>query len=423
MSDDSSLRKSLELYKGLVEVSGLINSITDYDELLKAVLDVSRRVIHAEAASLFLVNEESGFLELVMAQTGDAHYVEPRLAIPKGRGIAGWVFERGEAILIPDAYADPRFYKEADRQTGFVTRSILCAPLVSEGRVKGVLQVLNPSGKERFEAEDLEGFIAYANLTATALEKTRSIERMREQERLGRDVAIASEIQREILSRAIPRSTPGAVFAAHNEPAANVGGDFFEVFVRPGGEIFFAIGDVSGKGITASLLMAQVVSAMDFVFASAASPADALARLNATLSQRVVRGMFVTSLVGCFHPPSREVRLASAGHCPPVIIRSNGAVDPVEVEGALPLGVMPGRTYAECAVTMQVGDCLVAFTDGLTESRNAAGDLFDPQIVAALHGTVGGPSAAVERLLEAERSHRGHRPKADDLTILAAALS
>lgn len=422
MNTDTSLRKSLELYKGLVEVSGLINSITDYDELLKAVLDVSRRVIRAEAASLFLVNEDTGFLELVMAQTGEAHYVEPRLAIPKGRGIAGWVFESADALLIPDAYSDPRFYKEADRQTGFVTRSILCAPLMGDGQVKGVLQVLNPSEKERFEPEDLEGFIAYANLTATALEKTRSIERMREQERLGRDVAIASEIQREILSRAIPRRTPGAVFAAHNEPAANVGGDFFEVFVRETGEIFFAIGDVSGKGITASLLMAQVVSAMDFVFASAKSPSDALVRLNATLSQKVVRGMFVTSLVGCFRPASGELSLSSAGHCPPYVVRADGQVEAVAVEGALPLGVIPGRTYSESTVAMRSGDTIVAFTDGLTESRNGAGELFDERIASVLSGADGGPSTVLNRLLEAERAHRGHRPKADDLTILAGTL-
>ena len=171
-----SLRKSLQIYKGLVEVSGLISSITDYSELLRAILDVARRVIQAEAASLFLVDADSGNLELAIATRGESGFVEPKIFVPRGKGIAGWVFEHGESLLIPNAYADERFYKEADRQTGFVTRSIICAPLKRDDKIIGVLQVLNPRDKAAFEPEDLDGFSAYANLTATAIEKLRNLE-------------------------------------------------------------------------------------------------------------------------------------------------------------------------------------------------------------------------------------------------------
>ncbi|MCK9590067.1 MAG: SpoIIE family protein phosphatase, partial [Terrimicrobiaceae bacterium] len=316
---DESLRKSLQIYKGLVEVSGLINSITDYGELLRAILDVARRVIRAEAASLFLVDPETGGLELAIATRGETGYIEPRLSVPRGKGIAGWVFEHDEPLLIPDAYQDERFFKEADKITGFVTRSILCAPLKSESRILGVLQVLNPREKPAFEAEDFEGFCAYANLTATAMEKLRTLGKIRAQERVERDLAIAAEIQSEILSRAIPREVHGAVFSAHNTPAANVGGDFYGVFARSPDEICFAIGDVSGKGISAALLMAQTLSAMQFVLTATAGPSAALSRLNETLFANVIRGMFVTTIIARMTPASRRVEIASAGHCLPLL--------------------------------------------------------------------------------------------------------
>src|SRR6187549_2927175 len=111
-ADLTRLQHQLELYKGLVEVSALINGITESNELLVAVLDVARRVMNAEAASLFLVNAD-GALELAVA----ANPKEPtkRIIVPRGKGIAGWVLENGRPLLVEDAYADPRFYREADK--------------------------------------------------------------------------------------------------------------------------------------------------------------------------------------------------------------------------------------------------------------------------------------------------------------------
>ncbi|GAB4166825.1 MAG: hypothetical protein Fur0032_04500 [Terrimicrobiaceae bacterium] len=425
LDEVNSLKKSLKIYRGLVEVSGLIGSITDYDELLRAILDVARRVISAEAASLFFVNPATGCLDLAIASSVEGEFDHKPISVPKGRGIAGWVFEHGKGLLIEDAYADARFYKDADRQTGFRTRSILCAPLKRDGEVMGVLQILNPRDKPAFEQEDLDGFEAYANLTATAIEKLRNLQRLREQERVQRDIAIAAEIQTELLSRAIPPSTPGLLFAAHNSPASNVGGDFYDVFVKGPSEIFFSIGDVSGKGIAASLLMAQTLSAMQFVFASTDSPSDALTRLNNTLSDRIVRGMFVTTLVGRFLPESGVLEIASAGHCQPVVLRANGHPEALEVEPALPLGILPGRTYSRRAFAFSPGDWLIVFTDGLSESQAEKSDLFFDQI---LHASLEGirspsPDRIVQALVQAESSHRGSRPQRDDLTILVGGLA
>lgn len=421
----ASLRKSLHIYKGLVEVSGLINSITDYNELLRAILDVARRVILAEAASLFFVNDGDGSLQLTISSYAEGEFTEPRITVPKGKGISGWCALHGESILIPDAYADDRFYKDADKQTGFRTRSVLCAPLKRDNEVIGVLQILNPRDKPSFEQEDLDGFTAYANLTATAIEKLRSLERIRAQERVERDLSIASDIQKELLSRALPGQVPGAVFAAHNHAASNVGGDFYNVYVKNPYETYFAIGDVSGKGISASLLMAQTLSAMQFVFAATTSPADALGKLNSTLNDRIVRGMFVTTLIGRLTPSVNRVEIASAGHCKPILLRADGSAIEIETEGALPLGIMPKVTYRQGKMEVAPGDLIVCYTDGLSESRNwDTDDFFEPHIIPSLgSGPAPSPQTVIDRLVTAERVHRGSGRQLDDLTILVGGMT
>src|SRR4051812_1180178 len=159
-----ALEHQLKVYKGLVEVSALINAITDSKELLPAILEVARRVMEAEASSLFLVNN-SGELELSSA-SGGLSSVRPNIVVPRGRGISGWVLENRQSLLVPDAYADPRFFKESDRQTGFRTRSILCTPLLRGDKEIGVLQVLNPLAREAFDETDLEVIEAYGTLAA-----------------------------------------------------------------------------------------------------------------------------------------------------------------------------------------------------------------------------------------------------------------
>ncbi len=417
--DIASLRKSLAIYRGLVEVSGLINSITDYDELLRAILEVARRVIHADAASLFLRAESGNHLDLVISSRGEGEFVQPRIRVERGQGIAGWVFEHGESQLIPDAYADDRFFRGADQATGFRTRSILCSPLKWNGTIIGVLQVLNPRGKEAFEPSDLDGFEAYSSLIATAIEKLRAIERIRQQERVERDVSIAAEIQQELLSRAVPGEVPGVVFSSYNKAASDVGGDFFCVFPRSREEIYFAICDVSGKGIPASLLMAQTLSAMQFVFAVTTSPANALSTLNSTMHEHIVRGMFVTALVGRMTPESHRIELASAGHCRPWLVRANGGPEEILTEGALPLGIMPQVVYRQAKVELEPGDYLMCYTDGLSESRDpATGQFFEDHLSSTLGRKFASSQEIVDHLVTTEEQYRAGTPAKDDLTLL-----
>ncbi|HEV7867043.1 MAG TPA: GAF domain-containing protein, partial [Chthoniobacteraceae bacterium] len=264
-ADLPALERQLKLYKGLVEVSALINAITDSKELLPAILEVARRVMEVEASSLFLVNAE-GELELASASGGAGTPPIPtrRIIVPRGMGVSGWSLENRRSLLVPDAYADPRFFRETDRQTGFTTRSILCVPLVRDQKEIGVLQVLNPIGRAAFDQTDLEAFEAYGTLAATAIEKLRNIDQQRQRDRLEQEFAFAQEIQSSFLPQALPHHSR-IDFAAAYRPALNVGGDFYDVMEPGPDELYFVVGDVSGKGMPAALLMAQALSILRLI--------------------------------------------------------------------------------------------------------------------------------------------------------------
>jgi len=419
MSDTARLQQQLEIYKGLVEVSALINGITDTHELLPAILDVARRVMKADAASLFLVTPD-GNLELAVASWREGPSGPPaqRLIVPRGRGISGWVLEHGQTLLVPDAYEDPRFYREADKQTGYRTRSILCAPLLRNGSEIGVLQVLNPIDREAFDAADLGAFEAYANLAATAIDKLRTIDRRREQQRIEQELAIARDIQASFLPRELPRRD-GVSFAASYRPARHVGGDFYDVVEIEPGRFFFVIGDVSGKGMPAALLMAQAVSTLRLILRPQLSPATALARWNEMLYGSTIRGMFITALLGCIDAAGCTVEFATAGHSAPLLVRKGGEVREVAVPGSPPLGILPRRDALSHAHSLECGDSLVCFTDGLSEAFDGSRrELGHEGIRSLLAHPFSTPQEIVDALLRGEAAHRDGADPHDDLTTL-----
>jgi sigma-B regulation protein RsbU (phosphoserine phosphatase) len=416
---DARLEHLLELYKGLVEVSALINGITASDELLPEILEVARRVLHVEAASLFMLNDHDA-LELVISRGYGAATLEatPRITVPRGKGIAGWVIANRQPLLVADAYADPRFYREADAQTGFRTRSLLCVPLLGGEKEIGVLQVLNPVGREAFDEHDLEVFTAYGNLAATAIEKLRTLERQRIQERRMQEFAFAHEIQESFLPQTLPRFA-NLSFAAAYRPAETVGGDFYDVLVLSPDEVYFVIGDVSGKGVPAALLMAQALSILRLIVKPGVTPAGAMMRWNEMITGRTIRGMFITALVGRMICSTRTVEFCSAGHCHPMRVQADGTVRDVTIPGSPPLGLLPQLSGS--AHTVQLAPCewFVLFTDGLTESFDADRIALDRDGVHSLLARrFENASDVVAALQAGESQHRGNSVPHDDLTVL-----
>ncbi len=418
------LERSNHLYRGLVEVSALINSITEFDELLSAILDVAGRVMRAEASSLFLIDHQSGDLELNIARgpAGDTLSGPAKIKIPRGRGIAGWVREHRKSLLVAEAYNDPRFYSELDKNSGFLTRSVLCIPLFQSSVEIGVLQVLNPLDKAHFDTIDLEAFEAYGSMVATAIAKMRAIERDRERRLLEKDLKLATEIQHSFLPEVLP-STELLEFAAHYQPARDIAGDFYDVFERNEGEFYFVVGDVSGKGIPAALMMAEALSMVRFIVHPAMSPAEALRRWNVRLCDRTIHGMFVTAVLGRIVPQSGLIEFSVAGHFPPMLRLKVDAVEEPLIVASPPLGVAKDLPFALNEIKLLRGSQAIFYTDGLIESFNTAREPFGmDRLRETLARPLNGSQQIVEALMEAEAAHRGDASPHDDLTILVIGL-
>ncbi len=413
-----SIERSLQLYKGLVKVSGLLVEVTDARELLSAILEVARKVLNAEAAALFLADEQ-GNLRLALYAGGDGEPPQTlgEVVVPRGQGISGWALEHRQCVLVPDVSADPRFYHEGARRAGLAVRSLIGAPLWRGERRIGVLEVFNPLERQAFEPEDREAFEAFANLAATAIDKARAAERRREEERIRQELSVAHEIQRSFLPGSLPTNDTLAC-AAHYRAAHNVSGDFYDVAEVGPDEIYFVIGDVSGRGVPAALLMAQSLSLLRLIVRPGLSPAETLRRWNNALAGRMMQGFFITATVGRIRPSRREVELATAGHCSPILLRG-GTLEEVPLQGVPPLGLMDSYPPQDNALVLCPGDFLLFYTDGLTESASPDGRLLGRE---GVFHALGQPFTNTRDLLYAvtrgEETHRGGNEPEDDLTLL-----
>jgi sigma-B regulation protein RsbU (phosphoserine phosphatase) len=399
----------------LLDIAKAMTAEHDLDSLLRLILSEAVRVVGADRCTLWVVDRDRNELWSKVAQGLEKEQI---IRIPIGVGIAGQVASTGKVINIPDAYADPRFFREADKRTGFRTRSILCVPLARRGKEIGVLQVLNPIKREAFDEPDLAAFEAYGNLAATAIDKLRTIERQREQQRIDQEFAFARDIQTSFLPRSLPEHER-IRFAATYLPARSVGGDFYDVIEMRPGQFFFVIGDVSGKGTPAALLMAQALSILRLILQPRISPATALARWNDMLCGRTIRGMFITALLGRIDVTKRTVVLASAGHCHPLRVSREGRVREITVPGGPPLGIVPRRTMPSMKVRLRAGEWFVGFTDGLVESFNSSREPMDLSgVEKVLAKKFRDAADVIDALERGELKHRGKADPHDDLTIL-----
>lgn len=202
------LGRRLAEFTALSQVAAAISSVMEVQPLLEMIMEKSKEVMDAEASSLMLLDEETQEMCFNVA-TGEKGAALKEIRLPLGKGIAGWVAVHQEPLLVPDAYQDPRFNPEADKRSGFRTRSILCVPLMMQERMLGVVQVLNPKNKDSFEEDDGQVFISFADHAAIAIENARLYEEIKQKALELRD-ALERErwltIQREKLGKYVPKS-------------------------------------------------------------------------------------------------------------------------------------------------------------------------------------------------------------------------
>ena len=367
--------------------------------------------METEAASIFLLDASDEKLTC-LACAGPVSI--EGLSIARTQGIVGRALASNAVQMVRDVSADGDFSTAVDDSTGFVTRSILCAPLLVKGRMLGALEVINKrKGDGLFDLADKQFLQVLAGMVSLAVHNAQMTEALVEQERMRRELDLAREIQRNLLP-----SPPAAGFPVHglNLSAMEVSGDFYDFFTLADGRIAWGLGDVSGKGMNAAMLMAKTISLFRCLCKTVHEPARLLAMLNDEIAETASRGMFVTMAAGVFDPLSGEVVFANAGHQPPLYRNSSGGYRELE-ESSPPLGIMSGMDYSEQHLQL-AGGRLYIFTDGVTEGW-AEGDsmlgLSGLQALLDKHALLP-PADQLDRVAEAlvRPGVRLH----DDLTLL-----
>ncbi len=336
----------------------------DIEDTLKRALVRITQYLNAESGALFLLDEKKGTLTCtscfgVTEITG--------LRLRSDQGVVGRSVQNNAGEIVRNAANDPDFYDGIDQETGITTQSILCAPISIQNQRIGAIELINKKGGDpQFTANDLRILESMAASAGLAILNARMAEALVEQERVRRELELAGEIQRNLLPE--PRGADFPICGA-NLPARQVSGDFYDFFDLPDGRIGFSVGDVSGKGMNAALLMAKTASLYRCLGKTNPHPGPLLARINAEICETATRGMFVTMVGGVYDPASGWVRLANAGHEPPLLHRRDGSFASIPAD-APPLGITtePGVSghFPEVEVHLD-GGTLYVFTDGVTE--------------------------------------------------------
>lgn len=357
----------------IAEMTGDFAQSHDVEAALRLGLRRITEWVGAEASSLFLVDEETGEL-ICRANVGPVDVIGLRLA--PGKGIVGRTIDLGAPQLVRDCRRDPDFAQAIDAATGFITRTVLCAPMTVRGKAVGAIELFNKKDGKAFTLTDSRLLQALAASSALALLNARLLADMAEQQGLRREVELATEIQRAMLPGPQPETSP---IHGINLPARGVSGDFFEIMRLGDGRIAFAVGDVSGKGVNASLLMTKAAGLFRCLAKREPGPGRVLAALDAELQETRLRGMFVTMTAGILDPAAGTVTLAIAGHEPPLLLK-DGVFTPIEGEMP-PLGIASGLFDDGCPETVVNldGGVLYVFTDGLTEAVTAEGEFLGEQ--------------------------------------------
>ena len=305
-------------------------------------------------------------------------------------------------------------------------RSLLAVPAFTQGRpTHWTLQLSRHPGA--FSADEVADTVMRSNMVGATVNSVLTANQLRvTNERLQRQVEEIARIQRSLLPDA-PPAIRGLELAVDYRPHDRAGGDLYD-FVSltgrrgesdPAGRWAVIVGDVSGHGTPAAVVMAMLTSILYAYPRVPQGPAELLTYANRHLCAKRISGTFTTALIGIFDPATRRFTYARAGH-PPALLKAGGRIDTLDAVGDLPLAVLPDTRYEEASVTLEPGQTLVLYTDGIVEEMDPQGRMFGVTgILESLHACKGSPRCAIDSINTALAQHRGPSRPSDDATIVA----
>ncbi len=375
----------------LLDITKTISRSLDLDEVLGLVMDTLDSLIPYDAAGIYLVKcsrplpeWDGGVDETCVFHTQAVRGYDiadlQELRLKMGEGLIGHVALSSKPFISPDVRKEPRYINARTR-----TQSEMVAPIISNNEVIGVFD-LESDELNAYANDDLEILMLLSSQVAIIIEKVMLHEQLIEKQRLQTQLEIARQVQLQLLPPRDPQ-LEGFDISAYNFPTEEVSGDYYDWVRLFDDQIGIVIADVSGKGVPAALLMAFLRASLRAASHIGYAPHVSMSKVNYLLWESIERNQFVTGFYGILDATNRTLAYSNAGHNPPFLLDVEGKAH-FEERGGVPLGMFRDSRYYEYYATIESGQMLVLYTDGVTEAMNSAGEEYgrDRLVDAARRG-------------------------------------
>jgi serine phosphatase RsbU (regulator of sigma subunit) len=407
--------QSADRLRLLLDAGTALRATLDQDAVLDRTLEhLFRMFPQAERGIVVFREEPNGPLAIRALRTPRGDPADPRFSTT----VIHRCLEAVEAVLGNDL---PRQFPEAESIGLLSGQSLMVAPLwTPEGRALGAVQLDTHVPGRKFNQDDLRLLLGVAGQASLSLSMARLHRASLVAQRQARDMEVAQQVQRALLPGALP-SVQGYSFYAHYAAADQVGGDYYDFVPLAAGKLAILLGDVSGHGVGAALVMARFGAEARACLEVEPDPAKAVARMNNLVVRAAVPESFVTLAGVILDPSAHTATVVSAGHPSPLLRRVGGGIDellPCESIG-LVLGVVGDQKYQCRELQLEPGESILLYSDGVTEAMDRADRQFGMGGVRAVFATAGpSPQATIEALASAVKRHSAGGSQSDDITLV-----
>lgn len=415
-----SLERQVENLSRLVEINGIINSTLNINRLLSIIMEMIKDIMNTEASSLLLFDEEKRELvfKVALGEAGDELMEKYRVKL--GQGLAGWVAQNRKDIICNDVYSDDRFDSMYDENTGFRTKSMLCSPLLFKGKLLGVIQAINPVGREDFDEHDMSIFRIFANQAALAVQNAIFFQKAIEEERIISELKAAQSINNS-LAPLIAIKDRYFSAAAKSIPAREVGGGFHLVREYDEYRYMLTLGNLNNKGIPGALRASTLSGIIRAMFEiNIHDPEEIITRVNQLYADDLASNGSISLFIASIDSKKRTLKFVNSGDSYPLLIRG-GKIYYLRFADRT-AGYLGERGFFASNINfnLEKNDCFVVFSGGLTELKNPEGREFGLHgVIRFLEKSECEPGDIIESLIRFADNYTGGSERRKDLSIVS----
>ena len=413
LDENRRLKHAVQELSILNDLARAIGGSLDPQEIINTIIRRSLRAISAEQGVITLVDQEANdpMKTFVRAMDSSVEHEEFHLT----QSLLGWMHLNKKPLLVNSPRTDDRF-RGVTWDDSITT--LVCVPMMIKSELKGVITAYNKKGGAGFTEDEQRLLSIIAAQSAQVVENARLNERERQLLKMQEEIRLASKIQNDLLPKAAPE-IPGYEIAGRSIPAQVVGGDYFDFIPVNDHRLAICVGDVSGKGLPASLLMANTQATLRGQTFINPSARECMERSNKLLFDSTSPDKFVTMFYSVLDVSSHELSYSNAGHDIPYLLSPAGPLKRLNV-GGVPLSMLEQFPFQEETIAMQPGDLLVICSDGIPEAMDVNQVQFTDERLSLLLDKLRAASAAdvIDGIVAAVRKHAGTAPQADDMTVV-----